>query len=297
MVALSSLLPDRGGRTAMTASQKMMVFVLAMSLYGISNMITELLPELRIGPVELKVEYFIFIPLTLAVLLHPLYAAIGASFGEVIFGEILLGQFSGLGELEKFIQFSLGVYIAGLLVTNPLNRRQLAVAAYTAIGIDQLLGTIVDIGKVYVGIEEFEAVPGLPEAVLAVEGFGFLNAMAVSGTLFSLLPTLYLVPRLYGKIEPLMGMKPREKRVSAPLSELVTPRLAVIAVVLAAVALAAEFLAESDFNPLEWETSYADDMGTAAIWISMGVGVLLLLAVLLVTRRYRRSQHAEETKF
>ena len=141
-------------RYELTSSQKLMVFVLSMSLYGISNMITELLPELQIGPIELKVEYFMFIPLTLAVLFHPLYAAIGASFGEVIFGELLLGQFGGLGELEKFIQFSLGVYIAGMLVNNPLNRKQLAIAAYVAIGIDQLLGTIVDIGKVYVGIEE-----------------------------------------------------------------------------------------------------------------------------------------------
>lgn len=274
-------------RYELTSSQKLMVFVLSMSLYGISNMITELLPELQIGPIELKVEYFMFIPLTLAVLFHPLYAAIGASFGEVIFGELLLGQFGGLGELEKFIQFSLGVYIAGMLVNNPLNRKQLAIAAYVAIGIDQLLGTIVDIGKVYVGIEELEAVPGLPESIIAIEGFAFLNAMIISGTLFSLLPTLYLVPKLYGKIEPLLGVRPRDERMRPTFKQFVTPRLMIISLILAVIALVVEFLAESDFNPLEWESAYADQLGDLAIWISMGAAALIFIIALVLSLRRR----------
>ena len=40
-------------------------------------------------------------------LFHPLYAAIGASTGELIFGELMLGQFGGIGEIEKFIFFHL----------------------------------------------------------------------------------------------------------------------------------------------------------------------------------------------
>ena len=49
---------------------------------------------------------------------------------------------------------------------------------------------------------------GLPESVFATEGFAFLNGLLFSGILFCLLPTLYLVPKLYGKIEPLLGMAP-----------------------------------------------------------------------------------------
>ncbi|MNE33952.1 hypothetical protein D3C80_1276510 [compost metagenome] len=252
-----------------------------MSLYGISNMITELLPEFKFGPIELKVEYFIFIPLLFAILFNPLYAALGACVGEVIFGELLLGQFGGLGELEKFIEFSLAIFIAGMLVNNPTNKRQLALAAYVAIGIDQLLGTIVDIAKVYIGIEELEAVPGLPESILAIEGFAFLNAMIVSGTLFALLPTLYLVPRLYGKVEPLLGMKPRDGRAASSLGDFVTPRLLLISLLLFVVAGAAEFLAESDFKLIDWESEFIANMGDGAIWISMGAAAVIFILALI----------------
>ena len=65
-----------------------------------------------------------------------------------------------------------------------------------------------DILKVQLAVEDFEAVAGLPESVFATEGFAFLNDLLFSGILFCLLPTLYLVPKLYGKIEPLLGMAP-----------------------------------------------------------------------------------------
>lgn len=273
-------------RWELTSQQKLMVFILSMSLYGISNMITELIPEIRLGPVELKVEYFIFIPLIFAILFSPLYAALGASFGEIIFGELLLGQFGGIGELEKFIEFSLAVFIAGMLVTNPSNKRQLALAAYVAIGIDQLLGTIVDIAKVYVGIEDLETVPGLPESILAIEGFAFVNTMIVSGTLFALLPTLYLVPRLYGKVEPLIGMKPRDGRASGSLGDFITPRLLIVSLLLFVVAGAVEFMAESDINLVEWEWEFLSEMDTGAIWISMLAAALVFIVTLIwIVRR------------
>ena len=72
----------------LTQSQKMMIFILSMSLYGLSNMFTELIPSVQLGVIELSVEYFAFIPLTLCILFHPLYAAVGAALGEIIFGEL-----------------------------------------------------------------------------------------------------------------------------------------------------------------------------------------------------------------
>ena len=68
------------------------------------------------------------------------------------------------------------------------------------------MGTVVDILKVQLAVEDFEAVAGLPESVFATEGFAFLNDLLFSGILFCLLPTLYMVPKLYGKIEPLLGI-------------------------------------------------------------------------------------------
>ncbi|WP_046231645.1 hypothetical protein [Paenibacillus algorifonticola] len=262
-----------------------MVFILAMSLYGISNMFSELIPELKLGPIEIKVEYFAFIPLTLCILFNPLYAALGASFGEIIFGELLLGQFGGLGELEKFIEFSLAMYIAGLLVSDPRNRKQLALASFVAVGIDQMLGTIVDVGKVWLGIEEFEAVPGLPESILLIEGLSFLNAMVITGIFLSLLPTLFLVPRLYGKIEPLLGMKPRDSRVPLSLGQLMTPRLLITGICFFFLAVVAEFLAESDINFAVWEPEFIEQYGSGYMWVSIGAATLVLLVTVAFAMR------------
>ena len=105
----------------LTQSQKLMVFVLTMSLYGLATLFTELIPSFQVGIVEFSVEYFLFIPLVLAMLFDPMSAALGAATGELVFSEIMLGQFGGLGELEKFITVTIGVYIAGRLVRNPEN--------------------------------------------------------------------------------------------------------------------------------------------------------------------------------
>ena len=58
-------------------------------------------------------EYFLFIPLVLAMLFDPLSAALGAATGELVFSEIMLGQFGGLGELEKFLTVTIGVMLRG----------------------------------------------------------------------------------------------------------------------------------------------------------------------------------------
>src|SRR5699024_390445 len=123
----------------LTQSQKLMVFVLTMSLYGLATLFTELIPSFQVGIVEFSVEYFLFIPLVLAMLFDPMSAALGAATGELVFSEIMLGQFGGLGELEKFITVTIGVYIAGRLVRNPKNR---ALVGAAAIG-----GVVIQIGR------------------------------------------------------------------------------------------------------------------------------------------------------
>jgi len=274
----------------LTSSQKMMIFVLSMSLYGLSNMFTELIPKLQLGPLELSVEYFAFIPLTLCILFHPFYAAVGAALGEVIFGELMLGQFGGLGELEKFLTFSLAMYIAGRMVSDPRNRIQVGAAAIVGVGIHQLCSTLVDIGKVWIGVEEFEAVPGLAESVVLIEGVSFLNTMIVSGTLFALLPTLYLVPRLYGKIEPLLGIRPREATTRYESVKVWTPKLMIGGVVLALLAFGAESLSETDWNFGEWDSGLADRLGSGAIWLSIAIAAVIAVVIILIMRaRKKRS--------
>ncbi|ASA19882.1 cell division protein FtsQ [Paenibacillus donghaensis] len=281
-------------RYTLTQSQKMMIFVLSMSLYGLSNMFTELIPSVQLGPLELSVEYFAFIPLTLCMLFHPLYAAVGAAVGEIIFGELMLGQFGGLGELEKFITFSLAMYTAGRMVTDPKNRRQVGVAAMTGVIIHQFLSSVVDIVKVWVGVEELEAVQGLAESIVLIEGVGFLNDVLFSGILFALLPTLYLVPRLYGKIEPLLGMKPRERNMSYASGAWLSPRLVISGVILAGVALGAELLSESGWSIGEFELPWAESNEENLIWLSMlaAAVVAALVIIALLRRASRRRQEA-----
>ena len=211
-----------------TQSQKLMVFVLTMALYGLATLFTELIPSFQVGIVEFSVEYFLFIPLTLAMLFDPLSAALGAATGELVFSEIMLGQFGGLGELEKFLTVTIGVYVAGL-----------------------------------------------PESVFATEGFAFLNDLLFSGILFCLLPTLFLVPKLYGKIEPLLGMSPRtEKTWIGGISLKVV--LACLVGFVAAVAT--QLIAESGFSIVDWEADWAGS-GTA---LAIGLVVAAALAVVVL---------------
>ena len=263
-----------------TQSQKLMIFVLSMSLYGLATLFTELIPKFQLGLVELSVEYFLFIPLTLAILFDPLSAALGAATGELVFSEIMLGQFGGLGELEKFLTVTIGVYIAGRLVKDPRNRALVGVAAITGTAAQLLMGTVVDILKVQLAVEDFEAVAGLPESVFATEGFAFLNDLLFSGILFCLLPTLYLVPKLYGKIEPLLGMAPRtpDSAVSG-----ISPKALIVCAVGFVAAIAAELAATAGMSLVDWEAEWAGN-GTA-LALGMVAAAVIAIAALLVIKR------------
>lgn len=251
----------------MNQSQKLMVFVLTMSLYGLATLITELIPKFQVGIVEFSVEYFLFIPLSLAMLFDPLSAALGASTGELVFSEIMLGQFGGLGELEKFLTVAIGVYIAGCLVKDPKNRTQVGAAAILGVILQLFMGMTVDIVKVQTAVAEFEAVPGLPESVFFTEGFAFLNDVLFSGIFFCMLPTMYLVPRLYGKIEPLLGIKPRQAQDQISGKPVLSVKAAVLSLIGFGAAVGAVYLAESGMQIIDWEASWAESSGALAVGI------------------------------
>ena len=269
-----------------TQSQKLMVFVLTMSLYGLATLFTELIPSIQVGIVEFSVEYFLFIPLVLAILFDPMSAALGAATGELVFSEIMLGQFGGLGELEKFITVTIGVYIAGRMVRDPRNRKMVGIAAISGVIIQQVLGMIVDILKVQFAVQDFEAVPGLPQSVFATEGFACLNDVAFSGILFCMLPTLFLVPRLYGKIEPLIGMRPRTKETALGA---VNAKVVVGSLAAFAVAVCAEMLAESGMSLIDWEADWAGS-GTA---LAAGMIVAAVVAVIVLAVMKKRAESSD----
>ena len=263
---------------AITQSQKMMIFVLSMSLYGLATLLTELIPKFQVGIVEFSVEYFLFIPLVLAMLFDPLSAAVGAATGEIVFSEIMLGQFGGVGELEKFLTLTIGIYIAGRMVKDPLNKKIVGIAALTGVIVQQAMGCAVDILKVQLAVESFEAVAGLPESVLVTEGFAFLNDVLFSGIFFCFLPTLYLVPRLYRKIEPLLGMKPRDKYTVLNGSRVFTVKVIVLSILGFGGAILFEMMSEIGLNFIDWEAQWAESMG--AIGVSILVAVIVTVSVI-----------------
>ena len=276
-------------RESATQSQKLMVFVLTMSLYGLATLFTELIPSIQVGIVEFSVEYFLFIPLVLAMLFDPMSAALGAATGELVFSEIMLGQFGGLGELEKFITVTIGVYIAGRMVRDPRNRKMVGIAAISGVIIQQVLGMIVDILKVQFAVQDFEAVPGLPQSVFATEGFACLNDVFFSGILFCMLPTLFLVPRLYGKIEPLIGMRPRTKETALGA---VNAKVALGSLAAFAVAVCAEMLAESGMSLIDWEADWAGS-GTA---LAAGMIVAAVIAIIVLAVMKKRAEASKATQ-
>lgn len=261
-------------------SQKLMVFVLTMSLYGLATLFTELIPKFQVGIVEFSVEYFLFIPLTLAMLFDPLSAALGAATGELVFSEIMLGQFGGLGELEKFLTVTIGVYIAGRLVRDPRNRGMVGAAAIIGTAAQLAMGTVVDILKVQFAVEDFEAVAGLPESVFATEGFAFLNDLLFSGILFCMLPCVYLVPKLYGKIEPLLGMQPRTENSAVSG---INPKTIAVCVLGFVCAIVAELAATAGLSLIDWEAEWAES-GTAVV-VGMVVAAVIAIAVLVVMKK------------
>lgn len=275
-------------KSGATKSQKLMIFVLTMSLYGLATLFTELIPKFQVGIVEFSVEYFLFIPLTLAMLFDPMYAALGAATGEIVFSEIMLGQFGGLGELEKFLTLTIGVYIAGRMVKNPMKRGMVGIATMTGVVVQQAMGCTVDILKVQFAVEDFEAVSGLPESVFFTEGFAFLNDVLFSGILFCLLPTLYLVPRLYGKIEPLLGMKPRTESSVLGNDGVITPKILLLSCLGFAVSIGAEFLSESGFSLIDWEADWAESSG--ALVIGMIVAAVIAVIIIVCLRKNARNK-------
>lgn len=150
------------------------------------------------------------------------------------------------------------------------------------------MGCVVDILKVQFAVEDFEAVAGLPESVFFTEGFACLNDILFSGILFCMLPAMYLVPRLYGKIEPLLGVKPRDKETQLE-GGVFTPKN--IALILAgfAAAIGAELLASGGYELIDWEADWAGNSTSIIVGIIVALAVTVVAAGLIRSRAGRKA--------
>ncbi|WP_062527758.1 hypothetical protein [Demequina rhizosphaerae] len=277
----------------LTGSQKLMVFVLSMALSGVANLVLEIIPDVTIGPVDVSVSYFVFVPLALVALLNPFWAALGAPIGEVIFVDLLMGDFSGLAEIEGIIQMFLALYIAGSLVRNPRNRLQIAIAAVTVVVIDKALSALVDLSKVWIGVEDAEFVEGLPESILLLEGIGYAVEILMSGVLFGVIPAIWLIPALHGRIEPLLGMRPRVPgepiQGSAPRNAM----FVAIAVALSVASFLFAFLEAWDIELGVFEPEWLDTYGPGFIWVGVGAAAIAFLVGVALARLARRNAGSE----
>ncbi|GAA3651800.1 cell division protein FtsQ [Microbacterium marinilacus] len=275
----------------LSTPQNLMIFVLSMALFGLSNIVLEIIPDVTVGPVDLSVSYFVFIPITLAALLSPFWVALGAPLGEIVFTDLLMGDFSGLSEVEGFIQMFLAIFIAGSAVRNPRSRAQIFVGAVLIVVIDKFLSATVDVAKVWVGVEDAEFVEGLPQSILLLEGIGFGIDVVISGILFGAIPAMWLVPALHGRIEPLLGMRPRE--AGQPFAG-AAPRAAwfvVVAVLAGVVSFVFSFLEAWDVSVGAFEPDFRDRFGDTFLWVAVGalVIVLTIASVLFAVWRRRRA--------
>ena len=283
----------RGSDAPRTSTpQNLMVFVLSMALFGLSNILLEVIPDVTVGPVDLSVSYFVFVPLTLAALVSPFWVALGAPLGEIVFTDLLMGDFSGLAEIEGFIQMFLAIYIAGSVIRNPLSRAQVTIGALLIVFIDKLLSAIVDLAKVVIGVEEAEYVEGLPESILLLEGIGFVVDMIMSGVLFGVIPALWLVPALYRRIEPMLGLQPREPGRKAPGTAPKAIWFVVVAVLASIVSFFFAFFEAWDLSLGAVEGDFREQFGDGFLWVSVGalVVVLALAAILFAVWRRKSRQ-------
>ncbi|NLV80346.1 MAG: cell division protein FtsQ [Rhodococcus sp.] len=286
--------PSGLDRFDLAPPQKLMIFVLSMAMFGLSNILLEIIPDVTLGPVEISIAYFVFIPLTLAALLSPFWVALGAPLGEIVFTDLLMGDFSGLAEVEGYIQMFLAIYIAGSVIRNPRNRAQIALGAILLVTIDKVLSAVVDLSKVWIGVEDAEFVEGLPESMLLLEGIGFGTDLIISGVLFGALPAMWLVPALHGRIEPLLGMRPRIPGEPIPGRAPDSGLFVGAAVLMSVASFFFAFLEAWDLNIGTFEPGFLDDFGNGFLWVSVAALVVVLaLAVVFFRASQRRSRSTD----
>lgn len=275
----------------LTSNQKFMVFMLSMTIFGLADLVTQILPELSMGFIEIRVPYFAFIAITLAILFDPFTVAIGSAFGAVIFGGLLMGNFGGVGEIEGFLQLSVAIFLGGMAVSNPLNKVQVFIASCITVGFDKFVGGLVDVAKVLIGLEGLEPVSGLPESIFIIQGVEFLNDFILAGIIFGALPAMYLVPKLYGKIEPLLGMKPRKEMPKMEWSKILNVKVILVSIILGLISAGAAFLSEMDINIIEFELGFEELLGGKFIYVAIIISAVLLFGIW----RYCTSKRKEST--
>jgi hypothetical protein len=262
----------------------MMVFILVMSLHGLQSMITELLPEFSMAGLGVEIGPFWFVAMSVVLLFRSFWAALAIPVGGIVFGEILIGDFSALGAVEGLIVITMSWFFVMSLITDPTDPRQIAALGFLAKAMEEVAAWFIDVGKFYVGVEELEAIAWLPETVWATEGMGAFVQIIVAGVVFGAIPTLYLYPRLRGKIEPLLGMNPVEGRDGSMFTRSSLKRL-VAWVALLPVAFVVETLSETSGGLIVFEPQFVETYGQAFLFVPILVAAAVAFGLVFYRQR------------
>lgn len=242
-------------------NQDMMVFILIMSLHGLQMMFAELLPSFSLGGLEIELGPFLFISYTLVFLFRSFWGCLAVPVGGIVFGEILIGDFSAFGAVESLLMITISLYLATTMITDPDDIKWLAVLAVVAKGMEELAAQFIDVGKFYVGVESLEAIEWLPETIWFVEVTGATTQVIIAGIIFGALPMMYFYPRMRGKIEPLLGMQPVEGHPSGNRFNRDTLKALVAWVVLTPIAFVFEAFSETSGAFLVFEPKFVESYG------------------------------------
>jgi hypothetical protein len=244
----------------------MMVFILVMSLHGLQSLITELLPEFTVAGLGLEIGPFWFVAMSVVLLFRSFWACLAIPVGGIVFGEILIGDFSALGAVEGLVVITMSWFFVMSLITDPTDVKQIAAAGFLAKAMEETAAWFIDVGKFYVGVEELEAIAWLPETVWATEGMGAFVQIVIAGLIFGAIPTLFLYPRLRGKVEPLLGMNPVSGRDGPVFTRSSLKRL-VAWVLLLPVAFVVETLSETSGGLIVFEPAFVETYGQAFLFV------------------------------
>jgi hypothetical protein len=265
----------------------MMVFILVMSLHGLQSMITELLPEFSVAGLGVEIGPFWFVAMSVVLLFRSFWGCLAIPVGGIVFGEILIGDFSALGAVEGLVVVTMSWFFVMSLITDPTDVKQIAGLGFLAKAMEELAAWFIDVGKFYVGVEELEAIAWLPETVWATEGVGALVQIVIAGLIFGAIPTLFLYPRLRGKVEPLLGMQPAEGR-DGPMFTRSSMKRLVAWLLLLPVAFVVETLSETSGGLIVFEPQFVETYGKEFLFVPIVVAALLAFGLV-----YYRQQQVE----
>jgi hypothetical protein len=262
----------------------MMVFILVMSLHGLQSMITELLPEFSVAGLGVEIGPFWFVAMSVVLLFRSFWACLAIPVGGIVFGEILIGDFSALGAVEGLIVITMSWFFVMSLITDPTDVKQIAALGFLAKAMEEVAAWFIDVGKFYVGVEELEAIAWLPETVWATEGMGALMQIVVAGIVFGAIPTLYLYPRLRGKIEPLLGMSPVDGR-DGPMFTRTSMKRLVAWLVLLPVAFVVETLSETSGGLIVFEPEFVEVYGETFLLVPIATAAVIAFGLVYYRQR------------